>query len=280
MESTQITFRLDRPVEELVPQMIGFNNTELLNKAKEIANYYSNIVYSDEQIKVAKDDKAKINNLIKSINSARIDVKNVYETPYAEFKQKIDEVVTCLQGASDTINKQVSEYESLRIQEKQTEIENYFDGVIGGLKQFISLDKIFNQKWLNASCSMKSVKADIDAKIEQIIKDIEALNALKSEDEISLKAYYFRSLDLGSVFVENERLKAEKERIRAAAERHENEQVKPQVQAQEPLQEQPAPITNTRTYDVTLEFTGLTYKQATSLITFVTSNNLPYKRIK
>ena len=44
----QLTFKLEHPIEELIPAMIEFNNSELLQSAEELAAQYSGTVYTDD----------------------------------------------------------------------------------------------------------------------------------------------------------------------------------------------------------------------------------------
>ena len=60
---------------------------------------------------------------------------------------------------------------------------------------------------------MKSVKADIDAVFENARNALVAIEALQSEDEELVKAFYFRTLDLSAALMEDARLKAERARV-------------------------------------------------------------------
>ena len=66
-------------------------------------------------------------------------------------------------------------------------------------------EQIFNEKWLNASVNIKTVCAEIDARIEQIAKDLETLSKLP---EFSFEAIeeYKHSLDLNKAIQEGQRL--------------------------------------------------------------------------
>ena len=60
---------------------------------------------------------------------------------------------------------------------------------------------------------MKSVRADIDAVFENARNALVAIEALQSEDEELVKAFYFRTLDLSAALMEDARLKAERARV-------------------------------------------------------------------
>ena len=286
----QLTFKLEHPIEELIPAMIGFNNEELLNKARELAEQYASAVYTEEMIPQAKDDRARLNALIKAINDERIRIGKVYNEPYNAFKNKVDEVLACLQTPANLIGEQLSAYEAERKARKRADIENYFSGVIGELATFVPFEKIFNEKWLNASVSMKSATAEIDKTVEGIWSGLMTIEALKSEDETTLKAYFFRTLNLAQTLLENERLKAEKKRIeevkaQAAAKAVEAEAARKKEDAcKKPVgdraDEQQENAIGEKLYDVTLAFSGLTKAQAMDLMSYIEEKNLKYTRIK
>lgn len=282
----QLTFRLEHPIEELIPAMIEFNNEELLNKARELAEQYSSAVYTEEMIPQAKDDRARLNALIKAINDERIRIGKVYNEPYNVFKSKVDEVLACLQKPANLIGEQLSAYESERKARKRADIENYFKSTIGDLATFVPFEKIFNEKWLNASASMKSITSEIDKMVEGIWSGLMTIEALKSEDETTLKAYFFRTLDLGQTLLENERLKTEKKRIeeakaQAAAKAVEAEAARKKEDAcKKPVDEPQENAIGEKLYDVTLAFNGLTKAQAIDLMSYIEEKHLKYTRIK
>ena len=283
----QLTFKLEHPIEELIPAMIGFNNEELLNKARELAEQYSSAVYTEEMIPQAKEDRARLNALIKAINDERIRIGKVYNEPYNVFKSKVDEVLACLQKPANLIGEQLSVYEIERKARKRADIENYFNSTIGELATFVPFEKIFNEKWLNASTSMKSITSVIDKTVEEIWSGLMAIEALNSEDETTLKAYFFRTLDIGQTLLENERLKVEKKRIeeakaQAAAKATEAEAARKKEDAcKKPADEPQENATiGEKLYDVTLAFSGLTKAQAMELMSYIEEKHLKYTRIK
>lgn len=288
----QLTFKLDTPIEQLIPQMINFNNEELLDEARAIAAHYSEAVYTEDMIPQAKEDRARLNALMKAINDERIRIGKLYNEPYNVFKNKVDEVLAYLQKPVTVIGEQLTAYETERKARKKADIENYFDGAIGELAEFVPFGKIFNEKWLNASASMKSVVGEIDKAIENIRNGLVTIEALKSDDETTLKAYFFRTLDLGQTLVEHERLKEEKRRIEEAkAQRAAAEAARKAAEAQSKAEEasvkqteavkaEPQKKAQEKLYDVTLEFKGLTKAQALELMAYLNEKNLSYTRIK
>ena len=276
----QLTFRL----EHLIPAMIEFNNTELLQSAKELAMQYSETVYTEAMIPQAKEDRARLNALIKAINDERIRISKIYNEPYNLFKKQVDEVVNCLQEPVRIIGNQLNAYEAERKEKKLSELKACYESTAADIEEFVPFERIFNEKWLNASVSFKSAVAEMDKTIENIRNSITTIEALKSEDEAALKVYFFRTLDLGQTLIENERIKDAKKRLEEAKARQSEE---PADATQKPSDERIAPVASTtyesamsRTYDVTLEFRGLTKEQAKNLLSYIEEQGLSYTRLK
>lgn len=53
----ELTLALATPIEDLVPKMIAFNNTELLAAVEDMLSAYDGVVYDDEHISDAKQDR-------------------------------------------------------------------------------------------------------------------------------------------------------------------------------------------------------------------------------
>lgn len=229
---------LKTPIEQLVPKSIDWNNKELLALVKQDLEKYKGIKYDDSSIPVAKADRAKLNGFCKVVNEMRLNIKKRYEEPYLKFKAEVDEVISSVESVSKSIDDQVKDYEKVKREEKESEIKVYLNSVIGELAEFITYDKLFSDKWLNSGTSMKAIQEEINSKLMQINSDIATIELLKSEDETSLKAYYFRTLSLAMALQENERIKAEKQRI-AEAKARQAELAKAREQL--PIKEEPIP---------------------------------------
>ena len=81
MLSQELTVVLERPIEELIPAMLNWNNAELMAQVKTLLTQYEGIVYSEEQIGEAKKDKAQLNAFIKALNDERIRIGKIYTSP-------------------------------------------------------------------------------------------------------------------------------------------------------------------------------------------------------
>ena len=69
--------------------VIEFNYDELNNWIVEQVEQYKGLTYTDETIKNAKEDRAKLNKFRENIDNARKDVKKRYLEPYNKFEEKV-----------------------------------------------------------------------------------------------------------------------------------------------------------------------------------------------
>ena len=286
--SQELSLVLAQPVEQLVPLLIKWNNVELMREVEARLARFEGVAYTAEQVGEAKKEKAALNAFIKALNDERIRIGKVYATPMDKFKGEVDEVISRVKSVVEGIDVQLRAYEETRIAEKQEKILEYFKGVIGDFSGLIPYERIHNPKWLNASVRDAAVFAEIDKIIADATSAITAIEALHSEDEATLKAYYFRTLDLGAALMEHDRLKTERARIAEMQARKEAE-AKARAEAEaksttpvtvvEPIPEAPAPAASapaTTTLDFRVE---ATVEQLKALRDFLISNGIKFFKI-
>jgi len=286
--SQELSLVLAQPVEQLVPLLIKWNNEELMLQVEQRLARFEGVTYTAEQVGEAKKEKAALNAFIKALNDERIRIGKVYATPMDKFKGEVDEVISRVKSVVEGIDVQLRAYEETRIAEKQEKILEYFKGVIGDFSGLIPYERIHNPKWLNASVRDAAVFAEIDKIIVDATSAITAIEALHSEDEATLKAYYFRTLDLGAALMAHDRLKTERARIAEMQARKEAE-AKARAEAEaksttpvtvvEPIPEAPAPAASapaTTTLDFRVE---ATVEQLKALRDFLISNGIKFYKI-
>lgn len=206
---------LQESIEELTPKLIAFNNEELKAIALEDVQKYKGIMYSDEQMKEAKEDRAKFKKVIDTLNNERLRIKKIYNAPLDKFTAQINEVIEIYENGRVEIDKQIKANEEATKKQKENILREYFREQIAekGLATILTYEKIADPRWLNSTVSEKKAKAEIDEKISKIECDIGSIETLQSPDESMLKTIYFRTLNLAQTIMENEKLKAERAKI-------------------------------------------------------------------
>ena len=209
----ELTLVLETEIEQLTPKLIAFNNEELMQAVSEQLKHYENVEYSDDQIDQAKKDRAQLNAFSIALNSERIRIGKIYTAPYEKFKSQVDEVIAKVKAVSSSIDQCVKEAENKAKAEKQAQIKGYFDSMIKDYSSCIPFERILQPKWLNASTSLKTVFAEIDDFISRVDEAMVAIDALDESDREYIRTYYFRSFDLASALMEQQRMKREREEV-------------------------------------------------------------------
>ena len=189
--------------EVQLPEQIAFNYEELKAELTSKVSMYETMVYTDEQIKSAKEDRANLNKLKKALNDERIRREKEYMQPFNDFKAKINEIIGIIDKPVAVIDKQVKEFEEKQKQDKLKAIKDYWGEQMKPI--WLMFNQIYDEKWLNASVSMKSVQEAINSKIEQVKNDLDTLSNLP---EFSFEAteVYKSTLDVNKAINEGHRL--------------------------------------------------------------------------
>ena len=229
--------------EYQLPEQILFNYEELKVELTEKVQHYETLVYTDDQIKEAKADRAALNKLKKALSDERIRREKEYMKPFDDFKSKINEIISIIDKPVAVIDKQIREYEDKRQQEKLEEIKKlWFEMEV---PDGLTLDKVFNDRMLNASFNMKHVKQCFIDAIDRFNRDMAVLVNLP-EYSFEAQQTYISSLDLSKAMNEANRLsrlakqkaeyEAEQERLKAEEAKKAAQAVAPDVK-EEPVSE-------------------------------------------
>ena len=266
------------------PEVIQFNYEELKAEITSKVEMYKNLVYTgSDQIKDAKADRAALNKLIKAMSDERIRIKKDSLKPYEEFERKIKELTDIVNEPVQLIDKQIKEYEQTLKEEKRKEIEALFETI--GFQAFVKLEMIWDEKWLNASVSMKSIEEKMRDRMYQISTDMLTLNRL-SEYAFEAVAVYKETLDMNRSIAEAQRMsdiakqKAETEaRKKQEEERRAKEAEEKPVIIPEPVPEQQEPE-RTEPQKMEVRFAALlTTEDALALKEFFQSRNIEFRAI-
>lgn len=193
----------------LSPQEGGFvreirwNNMELKTEIEEKMKEYKTLAFTEETIKEAKADRAKLNKLKTAFEDERKRIKKLCMAPYDEFEKQVKELIALIDEPIRLIDSQIKEVEEKRRNDKRKEIEALFPTI--GFQAFVTLDMIWDEKWLNATVSMAKVEEQMKTRMYQIGDDVFTLHSLP---EFSFEAMevYKKTLDLTKAIQEGQRL--------------------------------------------------------------------------
>ena len=232
------------PSEDAFVKEIAWNHEDIKKEVAARVEHYANLIYDDDQIRTAKDDRATLNKFVQALESKRKEIKKQCLAPYEAFEAQLKEIIAIVNQPIMMIDGQIKNYEEQKREEKLAEISAYFDACETPFP--IELGQILDPKWLNASVKMPAVKKAIDERIETIIQHCATLENLP-EFAFEAMAVYKQTLDINRAIQEGKRLseiqkqKAEYEARKAqeaAASPKEAEPVRPAEPAAEEPQKQ------------------------------------------
>lgn len=188
---------------------ITSNFLTVKEKALEIKEYYSQIIYDENSLKVAKEDKAEINKYKKSVSQYRIGLKKEFEKPFEEFETLAKETEAILDDTAKMIAKQIDVHEDVKRNEKIETMKSYFDEYAQSLRiDFITYDRMDLK--VNLSDSDKKLQGQIKDWLDNISSDLQLITTQTYADEIYIE--YKESLDVKSAIT---RVNMRKEMLRA-----------------------------------------------------------------
>ena len=169
------------------------------------------------------------------------------------------------------IDKQKKVFEEKQKELKKKEISKIYEDNIDDLKELLSLQKIWNEKWLNTTYKIRDIELEIIGIINKVKIDLKVIEDMKSEFEIQLKDKYLVTLDLTSVMQEKSRL----EKIKEITESKKQQEVKNEQQETKTENAFDNIIKNTKTrIRLTLEITEI---QKQRLAKWLEENNISYE---
>ena len=153
--------------------------------------------YSTDDVAKAKSDKALLNKAAKALNDKRIEFEKEFMAPFGEFKEVVNDTVRLIKEAVGKIDTVIKADEERAKNEKRALVKTLAESI--GWPQFgVPLDKIWSDKWLNKTTSMKSIETEIRGRMETISNDLETLKSF-AEDFDVLAVRYKENLNLQEI---------------------------------------------------------------------------------
>lgn len=271
--------KIYNPSEDGFIKAIEWNYDELKAELSQKLEDYKGLVYTEDQIKEAKADRAKLNALATAIDDKRKQIKKQCLQPYERFEAQIKDLLAVIKEPVALIDSQIKGYEEEKKQKKLEEVKTLFERVkdaAGEELEFVSFEQIFEDKFLNASISLKMVETVISNKFNSIKCNLKTIADLK-EYSFEATEVYKETLNLNEA-LEKARYMVEIAKKKAEEERKEQEKEEEVKEVVPDLQEAEEPAT-----DVKREWTAfeayISAKEAKMLAAWLKLNNIKIRRI-
>ena len=195
--------RIMSPQENDFIKEIQWNNEELKQEITATMQEYKSLAFTEENIKDAKADRAKLNKLRTAFEDERKKIKKQCMEPYTKFEKQVKEIVSLIDEPIALIDSQIKEVDDQKKAQKQKDIEELYGSL--GFQNFVTLDKIFDPKWLNASVAMSKIEEQMKSQMFQIGHELETIRKLP-EFAFEAKELYKKTLDMNQAIQEGQRL--------------------------------------------------------------------------
>lgn len=220
----ELEFKLLNPTEGNFLRTIEWNKDEIEAAIRGKMQEYEGIVYTEDTMKCAKEDRAALNKLTKAIEDRRKAVKGYVMEPYDKFEKEVKDILLLIQKPVKKIDDQIKEYEKRAKEEKKAKIITAYDENIGDLSAIVPFERLYDSRWLNASVSLTKAKEELVEKITTVKRDLETINDLDSKYRLNAKDVYIQTLDLSKSMAEMKRLADLEEKLEADRKRKEQEE--------------------------------------------------------
>ena len=223
----ELSLVIENPHEGEFLKHIDWNKEEFMELVASITEQYEGLTYTEDQMKSAKVDRARLNAMKKAISDRRIQVKKAVMEPYSKFEAEVSEVTALIDKPIAMIDGQIKEYEDRTKEEKKAALKKHFEEIAADLEGILTFDRVFDQRYLNVSVSLNKAKADIQEKVDRVHTDLRSLEGFCEEKYLTIaKDAYIRTLNVSDALAEARRLqefdrKAEEERLRREEEAEE-----------------------------------------------------------
>ena len=150
------------------PTKIDFPEyNKLVAYVKAIETQYSQYKVTPDNLKSAKETRARLNNLKKALNDKKIEIVKSIDQPVNHFKSQISDLTNPIDQVSKSISDQVKEYEDNAKKQREVKLRAEIDKWC----QAAGVDPsqiIFNPKWLNKTASFAATENEVAQQISAL----------------------------------------------------------------------------------------------------------------
>lgn len=188
-----LELKIFSPQENGFVSEIKWNNEELKVAIAEKMKEYKGLVFTEETISEGKKDRANLNKLRGAIDDERKRVKKLCMEPCNRFEKEVKEVLALVDEQISAIDIQIKEVEQIKREEKRKAVQELFESI--GFQKFVTLEMIWDEKWLNASVALSKVENQMKETMYRIGEEVGTISRLP---EFSFEAMevYKKTLDL------------------------------------------------------------------------------------
>ncbi len=270
---------------------IESNIKDVKDFALSLNKYYEKIVFDEDNMKLAKEEKAKVNKFKDKISTYRKDIVAQWKEPITQFETMAKETEKILADTYNTINEQCANYDNAKKEAMRQTMIEYFNE----LQKVNHYDMItFEDVGLNITLasSEKALKEQIREYFDKIHVDLDLINSQEYASEIMVE-YNQNGHDASQAIVlvvnRHKAMEEEQRRLEEKAKERQEEQkqfiasnnleeynVEEEIEAPEEIVEVPEEPIEPATFTVKFVVTG-TKEQLIALREYIEEKGLHYE---
>jgi hypothetical protein len=180
MEIVKPTLKVDLDIElpEVLP--VKHNLGIIEEYAKQLNEFYGKLVFTNDQYTEAKDERAKVNKLKKTIEDNRKEIVKEFKQPIDDFEATSKRIEKLLESASNTIGASIEKFDleqqEIKTQKINTLIEAIRQDYILNNPEFTSqLKQVvidFDKRWFNKTYKDSDLENAIDGQFNTALDDL------------------------------------------------------------------------------------------------------------
>lgn len=283
--------RLTPAIDQVIPPQISFNFEEIRAELAQKLQVYQNMVVTESGIKEAKADRANLNKFKAALADSRKAVKAQWNRPLCDFEGKMKELEQMVDAPIGAIDRQVKAFEEAKKQDKRLAIEQFFAESVGDLEDILPLQKIWNDRWLNATYPMKDIEKELLERIRKTHSDLQIIVAMQLPCTEQMLSAYLDTLDMSRAMEEKHKYE-QAQKAKAQVKKQDEKKPVGQPEARQAVsveEELTVEQTNAHqepTREVTPELRVLDFRvwvtpeQMQALKDFLLKNHIRYGRVK
>ena len=233
-----LEMKIYNPEESAYITEIRWNYEDIKAEVAAQAESYATAVYTDDLIRQAKADRAKLNKFVKALKDRRTDVRKKLLAPDEQFGRQVDEIVGIVQAAISNIDAQVKNYESKVRQEKIDKLRAEFDSMVGDMSKILPFERVYVPEWSNATFSISKAKGIMQETIEAVRNGINTIGNSDSPYAGDMMKVFLETYDIGKAMERRNQLEEEAKRRAAYEEERKRQQEERDRQAAEEARKQ------------------------------------------
>lgn len=180
IEVVKPTLKVDLDIElpEVLP--VKHNLGIIEEYAKQLNEFYGKLVFTNDQYTEAKDERAKVNKLKKTIEDNRKEIVKEFKQPIDDFEATSKRIEKLLESASNTIGASIERFDLEQQAIKTERINKIIEAIRGDFiltnKEFeAQLKQVnieFDKRWFNKTYKNSDLEQDICSQFSNALDDL------------------------------------------------------------------------------------------------------------